>query len=325
MDSPTLDVVDDAFLSRASRGPLRSLQPPTRWVRGAVYDATGSLVVPSQKIGGANGYVVAPADPTTTKVGKDAERLTGSWLYGGHWLQHFGHFILETLTTLWPRDLEVEGLVLHKFFNRPFSVEPYQRRLLDLAGYEGLPVRVVESRPLRVDRLHVPSRAVVANGWAHPEARQVWDRIATAYRGSNGPRLVYFSRTAFNDAQRASGKETRTTAERDRSLDAAFAGAGFTTTRPEELSIDDQLSLVANADVLAASASSALHLACFAPTGARVIEVADDRLPARLTGMQRLIDTACGHREAFFRADTSTDEIAAGLAQLDLTERTAHG
>ncbi len=325
MDSPTLDVVDDACLSRVSRGPLRSVQPPTRWVRGAVYDADGSLVVESQKIGGANGYVVAPADPTTMKVPKDVERLPGAWLYGGHWLQHFGHFILETLPTLWPRGLDVEGLVLHKFFNRPFSVEPYQRRLLDLAGYAGTTVRVVEGRPLRVDRLHVPSRAVVANGWAHPEARQVWERVAASFRGRGGPRLVYFSRTAFNDGKRRAGKETRTTEERDRSLDTVFADAGFTTVRPEELSIDEQLALAANADILAGLASSALHLACFAPTGSRVIEVADSRLPARLTGMQRLIDTACGHREAFFPDASPPDEIAAGLAQLDLTERTAHG
>ena len=99
-DEPELLTVDDAFLSRVRQGPLRTAQPPNRWIRGAVYTAQGELLPVSQKVGGLGGNQGAPADPRREHPKADARRLTGNWMYGGHWINHFGHFFTETVTTL---------------------------------------------------------------------------------------------------------------------------------------------------------------------------------------------------------------------------------
>jgi capsular polysaccharide biosynthesis protein len=316
---PTLVTVEDAYLSPLSHGPIGTLTPPKRWFRGAVYDSDNRLVPSSQRLGGVNGYNWAPADPSRLPTRSDkADRLEGTWLYGGHWIQHFGHFSIETITTLWPR-CAVQGLVFHKYLKRPWAIEPWQSRLLELCGYGDLPVRVVDARhPRSVERLLVPGRAVVAHGWAHDEAVEVWDRVASPFTGRQAPSRVFLSRTAHNERRRAEGHRSgeRTTAAWDQGLDRIFDERGFAVVRPEELSIDEQLSLVANADTIAGASGSALHLSAFAPSSTRVLELGDQRSVAGPVPSQLVIDAARGHRHAFVRGDMSLEGVESAVAAL---------
>jgi capsular polysaccharide biosynthesis protein len=316
---PTLVTVEDAYVSPLSHGPIGTLTPPKRWFRGAVYDADNRLVRSSQRLGGVNGYNWAPADPGRLSTrSAHAERLVGTWLYGGHWIQHFGHFSIETITTLWPV-CAVQGLVFHKYLKRPWTIEPWQLRLLELCGYGGLPVRVVDRRhPLTVQRLLVPGRAVVARGWAHGQAVEVWDRVASSFQGRHAPSRVFLSRTGHNERRRAEGHRSgeRTSAAWDRGLDRIFEKRGFAAIRPEELSIDDQLGLIANADTVAGASGSALHLSAFAPSSARVLEIGDQRSVARPVASQLVIDAARGHRHAFVRGDLRLDAVQSEVEAL---------
>lgn len=319
-DEPTVEVVDDAFLTRVEHGPLRTFTEPRRFLRGAVHDADGRLVVASQKIGGLHGHPWVPADPGRVKVNARADLLTGQWQYGGHWIQHFGHFVVETISTLWPTGHEPVGLVFHKYLRRPVVREDWMLRLLDLAGYGGLPVEVVGTgRGMRVERLVVPSRSVVANGWGHPQAREVWERVAAPYRGGGGPSRVFLSRTAFNEAARREGARPRSTPEHDRALDRVFAAAGFEVVAPETLGIDEQLGLVADAEVVAGASGSALHLTAFAPRGTRVVELGDaERNPHEPIGLQRVIDRLGEHPHAFLAGGLTVDEIDREIRSIDV-------
>ena len=80
------------------------------------------------------------------------------------------------------------------------------------------------------------------------------------------------------------------------------------------LTIDDQLRLVADAEVVAGPSGSALHLSAFARASARVLEIGDSRSPGRPVAMQVLIDAACGHEQAFVRGDASLAELESELA-----------
>ena len=317
-DEQQLLGVDDAFLTRMSKGPLRTAQPPNRWLRGAVYDADGRLVPASQKIGGLGGNQGAQADPERARPKPGARRLTGTWLYGGHWIGHFGHFFTETLTTLWPDNQPVEGLVFHAYFGGDVGIKPWQAELMALTGYGHLPIEVVDREPLLVDRLLVPSRSVVVNGWAHAGAAAVWDRMVAAAGGPapGAPARTYLSRTSFNAGLRAAGKPTRSTDERDRALDEVFASAGFAVVTPEELPVVDQVRLAAGAQVLAGGAGTALHLSAFAPRGTRVIEIGDTRSPDVQVPQQQVIDHLRGHPTAFVPASTEPAEVADALSGL---------
>jgi capsular polysaccharide biosynthesis protein len=321
-DAPSIVVVDNAFVTRVERGPLRTVDLPNRYLRGAVHDAGGVLVPSSQKIGGVRGHPWVPADPARAKVRSSARPLPGRWMYGGHWMQHFGHFIVETLSTLWPSEPDVVGLVFHKYLRRRVAVEPWMARLLELAGYGGLPIEVVgKAGPLRVEQLVVPSRTVVANGWGQPQAPRVWERIAAPFRGEGGPQRVYLSRSRYNEDRRRSGhKRARSTLARDLALDRAFAAAGFDVVAPEALPIDDQLRLMANARVVAGGSGSGLHLTAFAPPGTRVIEVGDDRNLREPIGLQLVVDRLTEHPHAFIRGDLGARQVRRTVEALLLTE-----
>ncbi|MBJ7356962.1 glycosyltransferase 61 family protein [Nocardioides sp.] len=318
---PGLVTVDEVFLTRVEHGPIATTVGPTRWLRGAVHLASGDLVKPSQKLcAGANTW--APADPRTVRVNPRAERLEGRWLYGGHWMQHFGHFVAETLTTLWPEPDDtgdVVGLVFHKYLKRPWGTDPWQLRLLELAGRGGLPVQVVDGRAgRRVESLVVPGRSVVAHGWAHDQARQVWDRVAAPFRGRGGPRRVFLSRTGHNAVRRAQQHRSagRSTPEWDAAVDRIFEDAGFQVVRPETLPVDEQIALVADAEVVAGASGSALHLSAFSPPSARVLEVGDSRSPGHPVAMQLVVDAVCGHEHAFVRGNLAPAELRAELEGL---------
>jgi capsular polysaccharide biosynthesis protein len=317
-DEQQLLSVDDAFLTRMSKGPLRTALPPNRWIRGAVYDAAGDLVEASQKVGGLGGNQLAQADPARVKPKPDARRLGGTWMYGGHWIGHFGHFFTETVTTLWPEPEPLDGVVFHAYFGGDVGIKPWQRELMDLTGYGDLRVQVVDREAVLVDRLRLPSRSVVVNGWAHPGAAAVWDRIVAAAGGSapDGPDHLFFSRTSFNTGLRAEGRATRSTAERDQALDEVFAAAGYAVVTPEQLPVLDQIRLAAGAGVLAGCAGTALHLSAFAPAGTRVIEIGDTRSPDVQVPQQQVIDHLREHPTAFLPAALEPAEVATALAGL---------
>ena len=323
-DAPTLAEVAGALLTKVERGPLRIYGRPNRYIKGAVYDAKRELVVESQKAV-VSDYPWVAADPAKlANRGSVKRTLRGRWLYGGHWMQHFGHFLIETLPTLWPDPAGLDGLVFHKYHRMPASVEPWMQRALDLVGMGGLPGDVVGtgSGVIKVENLVIPGRPVVPGGWAHPQARDVWMRLGSQFVDPSAPRRVFLSRTRFNAARDASGEVTgtkarRTSPERDRELDRVFADAGFAVVSPEELPIDEQFRLFANAQVLAGCSGSALHMSAFAPDGAKVIEVGDSRNADRPQRTQLVIDALCEHRRLFVSAGASAPSISETLSRLD--------
>ena len=326
---PELTEVPGALLTRVRRGDLRTIVEPTRWIRGAVHDADGRLVVASQKIGGLVGAQVAQADPSRVppRQHRGARRLEGTWLYGGHWVRHFGHFFIETVTTLWPephgpRTGDVAGVVFHDFGGRSGGPTDWQVELLGLAGWGGVACEVVAEDNLAVERLLVPGRGIVVNGWAWDQARSVWRRMAAAAGGRpdldpDGPR-VFLTRSTFNRAQRAAGRPTRTDEAHDLALEEAFRGAGFTVVTPEALSVVEQIRLASGASVLAGAAGSALHLSAFAPAGVRVLELGDTRSPDVQVPTQRVVDRVCEHPSAFVPYGTPLDELPRVLGGLGL-------
>lgn len=322
---PEIVTVDNALVTPLTRGPLRTEDGPLRWVRGAVHDRDGVLVPQSQRVWNGNKREPVPADPERVRVARGTRRLRGTWLYAGHWSTHFGHFLLETLPNLWPDPAEhvatLSGVLAHRpirgrlppepdrvRLQRP-ALPPWQRQLMDLVGYGGVDLRVVHGRPVRVERLVVPSRPVLLKRWARPAAVEVWRRISDAVGTRGAQPRVYLSRTRFHTGALGAGR-SRTERARDEELDALFSEAGFYVAHPETLPITEQIELVRGADVLAGLAGSALHLSVFAEPGTRVLTIGDRRSSRKPTPAQTMVDRSCGHRSTFV-----PDVDAAGLAR----------
>ena len=266
------------------------------------------------------------ADPQLIRPERWTQRLRGRWLYGGHWMNHFGHFLTETVTTLWPEDLEpVNGLVFHRYLSPRPVVHPWQQRLVDLAGYPGLPIRLVNDRQVRVDELVVPSRSIVQHGWGFPGAAAVYQRIAEAvpeqappWPATEWPSNVYLSRTSHNAAIRERGrKEPRSTRGARRAARRGLRRSRVRGHRPPDV-VDRgpgppyfgvrgcspdrtgrRCTSRVSLDRARACSSSA--------TGAgRPVGV----------GTQRVINTLSGHSEAFLRYGLGRDQLVAALQEL---------
>lgn len=304
-------VIERAVITGSETGTSRSLHDPARWMRGAVHDHEGALVVASQRVWSRdNPNAPVATDPDRVRPPGNPERLTGTWLYAGHWSRHFGHFLVEVLPTLWPeRTPGLAGVVAHRSFRQhtvrqPFGrmqsaeLQPWQADLLALAGYADLPVQVVRGRAVLVDALVVPERPVVFRTVARPEAVALWRRMAAAAGPptAEGAR-VFLSRRHFHVD--AAPKSRRTTADWDAELERTFEAAGYLVLHPERLSVLEQVRAVAGASVLAGSAGSALHQAVFCRPGTRVVEVGDARSPDAPQSSQAMLTAACEHRAGF--------------------------
>lgn len=301
-----LRTVRDAVLSGWSS--VRVDGGPRRRSRGAVY-AGGRLLPESLRAGGYDGDHVVPDDPPHC-TDEPVDRLDGRWLYGGHWMGRFGHFVTETLTTLWPVGQGVDGLVFHRFIF-PGGLLDYQTELVRRSGWD-VPIRVV-AHPAEVEELILPDRPYHPGRRTGAEAVAVWDRAAAT--APPGP-PVFLSRTRLPDDRRRS--------DGDELLDTLMERLGFRVLHPQELSIGDQLAAVAAAPVLAGVSGSALHLSAFAPRTTRVLEIGDIRTRARPLGNQRVIDAARGHRTAFVPHLGHGDVRDVGATMTAVTALLAH-
>lgn len=304
-----LVAVENALLTPFDRGQLNVTRGHRNWMRGAVHDAEGELVQASQRLWDGDPFVPIAADPPHVKPRK-GHRIEGTWLYAGHWSSHFGHFLLEVLTNLWPdpATTPVDGLVLHRNYRadkppgrhlkpRKRTPLPWQAELLGLAGYGDGEIRVVQYGRTRVDHLLVPRRPLLLKSWARPEAVTVWRRIAAAVPPADEDK-VFFSRKLHHRKHQGE-RRVRATERWDDSLEKVFRAAGFRILYPETLPVPEQVAIVRGARVLAGSSGSALHLAAFASPGTRVLEIGDARMHDRPLPTQRMIDAACGHLSAY--------------------------
>lgn len=277
-----------------------------RATTGAVYDAAGMLISASQRTGGIGGDLVTAVDPESISGAGGFNRLTGRWLYGGNWMSQFGHFISESLTTLWPR-LDVDGIICHPFIFGT-SVHPWQMTLVRRLGFTG-PVLIAKQGCI-VDELVIPQRPFTLNKSAAPEAVNVWNRVASP--GTHGGR-VFLSRSKLE-------KDPRHVPGDDR-LDDMMTAKGFQVIHPQTLSVDEQLEVVAGTSIVSGVSGSALHLSAFAHPHCKVLELGDARSPRAALPNQRVIDNAVGRQSGFIpfvddegrRALAKTSQLLDGI------------
>ncbi len=293
-----IEDVPDALLTPFRSGPLRvAWGLPNTFHTGAVYNTSRRLVVRSQRLGGlAKDHAVAADLPEIESPRAwRRDRLEGTWFYGGHWMNHFGHFLTETLTSLW-YDGAVEGVVFHPFLFGD-EVLDWQVQAVELLGLSPDRLVIVGDRPLVVENLVTAGRPYVANGYARPEAVAVWRRMVDAARErrsfADGP--VYISRARHHQKLADKGWRPKRAADNELEVDELFAAAGFRVLHPETVPIDAQIAAVTDADLIVGPSGSSLHLAAFAGAGTTVVELGDARKWTKSNRNQAVIAAAREH------------------------------
>jgi hypothetical protein len=226
-----------------------------------------------------------------------AEANAASFVYGGVFFGHFGHFILSTLARLWPfadpflrSSLEPLPILFHaasgpaEWFAQDFVAEL-------LTGL-GLPrsrfVRL--ERTTRIQRLIVPGPSLVEMSHVHPAFIQMTRTIGAGLRASQPDRggPIYLSRTRLPVGTQGWANED--------ALEAALRPLGVEIVHPETMSIAKRIGLFAGRPVVAGTVASAFYVALFCERPAPMVMLSPSPIVNPSFGM---LDEAAGQEASY--------------------------
>lgn len=187
-----------------------------------------------------------------------AVRRPGTYLFGGIYLPHFGHFMLETLSRLWALDhvdTPLDGVIFLHFGRNPPDTETY-REVLDALGLT-CPILIL-TQATQFDRLLVPCQGLGMgpNAAGRPEQRVfLRERLSKLATSVDPHKNVYISRSAY--------KLRRGGMLGEGFLQKTLSDAGYHVFHPQKEPLGVQIGTYLAAERVVAPDSSALHLFAF--------------------------------------------------------------
>lgn len=289
-ERPTVSVHRNAYLTR------HRLDSDSRGVVGALYDSTGKLIRTSQRnIGRRDRWRVA--DPETTgkhdAVGKyqavsrpeqtGADAYLERAIFGGHFVNGWGHLITESLSTAWASEALPDWPVVFVPWARvPTRSLSHRYEALRLAGW-GERELILTSADCLFGTVYVPERLVRLDDCIyerHPinsAQNLVYDRMIRAAAQPDVHRPTMLTRP--DGHRRAHPMEPEVT--------RILARSGVRVVRGWELSVQQQIAVANAASLLIGFAGSNLHNSVFGRRGIRVVEVQDVRAQTVDFSLQR--------------------------------------
>lgn len=215
-----------------------------------VFDAEGRWL--PQAVQWRGRALMTPPPPPET-----AEPLPGRWLWAGVRMEHFGHFLMESLGRLWALEREtVDGILyIPEDGFRPEKGERalagWMKQMLKLFGID-LPVRLLTG-PVRVEELVVPGQGFGLGPLigGTESFRRFARRFAEGIAPEGGPRL-YLSRT--NLPERLGG------VIREAQMERELAEQGYEIFHPQDHGLDVQIARYKAARQVVGLDGSAFHL-----------------------------------------------------------------
>lgn len=189
-----------------------------------------------------------PDDLLRPKVSlADLEVITEPCFYlDGEHVDHFGHFMLEVLSRLWP----FEKLDLSRYLIIT-SAKPESRHAELLAPFGIKPEQIRYFRkPVLCKDLTVASQGYILEHSVSDESLAVWRRISEHYATSGNSEAIYISRSHWKK-QRYLNQEEQIEQELERN--------GFEIVRPETLSIPEQIAKIGAARLIVGTTGSGFY------------------------------------------------------------------
>jgi len=200
--------------------------------------------------------------------------------FAGPWFSHFGHFLLESFSRL-REYVPGEKLIFHPFDLEAINdeVKIFQISLFGLVGINKSQIKIVRSRPCLLVRSKFSSEIIQFPLSISPEAIDFYQEISRRFQIKEPTsQRLFFSRN------NNSSINSRVSNQLNHMVEDLFKKYQFKIIHPELLKIEEQISLVANADIISGFRGSAMHLAIFAKPGTPIMEFGD----RELTGMNTM-------------------------------------
>ncbi len=199
---------------------------------------------------------IARSHPRKNRI----KRLPGTWLFGGRFFPHFGHFLTETLSRLWALDhidQPIEGVLF--FPTQNDCQESAAKMFAQLSEILDVPIKYkICDEFYRVDRLIIPPQASGLGrlSLSSPDLR---DFITTHMKRDlepTGHDKIYISRSGqFNKVGRSFLGEAR--------LEELLRAQGYIIFHPQDHSWGDQLRHYLSATHILGPDGSPFHMVNF--------------------------------------------------------------
>lgn len=209
------------------------------------------------------------ANATLKHISEKARHISGTVLFGGFFINHWGHFLVETLARLWylyQDSAEKIEKVVFVSENPDFAgLHGNMKQFFELAGLSDI-IEVVTS-DVSCDRLIVPEMAL-----SHWHTSQEYGAIfnslirkvlssATECEGTGRVenKKVFLTRSKLKNATR---KEINIEC-----VDKFFQNNGYTIISPEKLMLKDLVIMMSDASEIVSINGTLAHNVLFAPQG----------------------------------------------------------
>jgi hypothetical protein len=192
-------------------------------------------------------YVEPPAT-----VGVEPTRRIDAAVYAGVLYGHYGHFLLESMGRLWYENLDHDTSVVW-VAGTTDRFTPWMCEMLDRLGVGGERIIVDgASGSLEVGELLVPDQGFEVHRYLHP-----WMLSRLACTSARPPRRgskLWLSRSRLGPLAGV---------DEEAQLEARLERKGWTVVHPEELTLAEQIELLAHARHIAGIEGSAFHTLLF--------------------------------------------------------------
>ena len=265
--------------------------------RAGLFDHGRKLIVQSAHFFGAN--PLATPQRLGTEYSLDTVPDTAPdelYLYGGILHDHFGHFLLSSLsrywTTLWFEHPSAKILVhsssdLDLLFAQDWRAAIFAAIGLSRDRFTRL------DRPTKIGKIIVPASSFEEENFAHRayarSCNALGRRLASPWIGAPDPRPVYLSK------ERLSAGVQRL--ENEATISSVLERGGVEIVYPESLPFPQQVALWHNRPTIVSFSNSALHTSILAP-GQTTINLNYTEL---MNGNYRLVDQVNGARAQYLR------------------------
>jgi len=267
-------------------------------ISGCLYRRDGTKVSASERFCGYRGDRVRNSNPEHTRFPDNAFYLGGRGVYLGHLMSgHYGHFIVETLSTFWLFE-EIDARAFDYFLFHPFifgsSIPEYAKIVFQRMQVDVERVKVVGTEPILMKEIVVPERLVRLNHSADRSLRRIYNRIANVTGDSETPsRRVYISR------RKLTAKSWNRVVANEVAIEAVFKRFGFEILYPEKTPFKEQLKTYRDTAILAGPSGSGLHNSLFTREGTLVVELGDPRYKGEPAPTQKLCNYIAGSTTHF--------------------------
>jgi capsular polysaccharide biosynthesis protein len=227
-----------------------------------------------------------------------AESDADTYIYGGTLNPHYGHFLINTLSRLWPFAISrvTHPIVFHahgskeEWFSLPFARDIFAALDIDPS------LVTIFKEPTLIHNLVVPSVSFQEQHFVYTAYRDLCRYIGRKILGHYAPRTglppAYLSKSTLKSGVGHVVNEQQ--------LEDALQFGGVEIIRPENLSLRDQIMLFAERDVVLGTIGSGFHTSIFVPPHARLMILST--IPGPNSNFY-LIDKVNGNRAQYFYSD----------------------